>query len=133
MTSTFSPDGQAGTHVQVLVAGMGPTGMVAALALAQRGIPVTILEAGAELAEESRASTFHPPSLEMLDDLGILAEVEALGLPAPRFQYRDKSGAILADLKLEALSDDTRFPYRLQCEQNRLTEVILASWPTTRM
>ncbi|MER2138352.1 MAG: FAD-dependent monooxygenase, partial [Arthrobacter sp.] len=58
--------------------------------------------------------------------LGILAEVEALGLPAPRFQYRDKSGAILADLKLEALSDDTRFPYRLQCEQNRLTEVILA-------
>ena len=126
MTSTFSPDGQAGTHVQVLVAGMGPTGMVAALALAQRGIPVTVLEAGAELAEESRASTFHPPSLEMLDDLGILADVEALGLPAPRFQYRDKSGAILADLKLEALSDDTRFPYRLQCEQNRLTEVILA-------
>ena len=126
MKSTFSPDGQAGTHVKVLVAGMGPTGMVAALALAQRGIPVTVLEAGAELAEESRASTFHPPSLEMLDDLGILAEVEALGLPAPRFQYRDKSGAILADLKLEALSDDTRFPYRLQCEQNRLTEVILA-------
>ena len=126
MKSTFSPDGQAGTHVKVLVAGMGPTGMVAALALAQRGIPVTVLEAGAELAEESRASTFHPPSLEMLDDLGILAEVEALGLPAPRFQYRDKAGAILADLKLEALSEDTRFPYRLQCEQNRLTEVILA-------
>ena len=126
MTSTFSPDGQAGTHVQVLVAGMGPTGMVAALALAQRGIPVTVLEAGAELAEESRASTFHPPSLEMLDDLGILADVEALGLPAPRFQYRDKAGAILADLKLDALSEDTRFPYRLQCEQNRLTEVILA-------
>ncbi|MEB7447667.1 FAD-dependent monooxygenase [Arthrobacter koreensis] len=126
MTGTFSPDSQAGTHVQVLVAGMGPTGMVAALALAQRGIPVTVLEAGTDLAEESRASTFHPPSLEMLDDLGILAEVEALGLPAPRFQYRDKSGAILADLLLEALSDDTRFPYRLQCEQNRLTEVILA-------
>ncbi|MFZ3451714.1 FAD-dependent monooxygenase [Arthrobacter sp. 7Tela_A1] len=126
MSTALTPDGPAGTRVPVLVAGMGPTGMVAALALARRGIPVTVLEAGAELAEESRASTFHPPSLEMLADLGILADVEARGLVAPRFQYRDKSGAVLADLHLDALSDDTRFPYRLQCEQNKLTEVILA-------
>ena len=34
------------------------------------GVPVTVFEAGAVLSEESRASTFHPPTLDMLDSLG---------------------------------------------------------------
>src|SRR6478752_4771787 len=54
----------------VIVAGAGPVGMTAALLLARGGVRVTVLEAGESLAGESRASTFHPPSLEMLDELG---------------------------------------------------------------
>ena len=45
--------------------------MVAALRLAQAGVPVLVLEAGADLAMDSKASTFHIPSLELLDTLGI--------------------------------------------------------------
>ena len=117
-------------HSSVLVAGMGPAGMVAALAIAQQGIDVTVIEAGPGLAAESRASTFHPSSLEILDALGVGAELHERGLVAANFQYRDRSGAVLADLDLSALADDTAFPYRLQSEQNNLTEIILARLQT---
>ena len=55
---------------RVLIAGAGPVGLVAAANLVSHGIPVTVVEAGAALSEESRASTFHPPTLDMLDRLG---------------------------------------------------------------
>ena len=55
---------------RVLVAGAGPVGLVAATHLARSGVPVTVFEQGAGLSEESRASTFHPPTLDMLDALG---------------------------------------------------------------
>ena len=60
---------------RVLIAGAGPVGLVAAAALARRNVPVTVLEASASLSEESRASTFHPPTLDMLerqDRLGVV-------------------------------------------------------------
>jgi 2-methylisocitrate lyase-like PEP mutase family enzyme/2-polyprenyl-6-methoxyphenol hydroxylase-like FAD-dependent oxidoreductase len=128
--STMTIPATPTSHSTVIVAGMGPSGMVAALALAQQGVEVTVLEAGAGLAEESRASTFHPSSLEILDALGVGEELHARGLVAQNFQYRDRSGAILADLDLAVLADDTAFPYRLQSEQNNLTEIILARLET---
>ena len=54
----------------VVVVGAGPVGMCAATALVQLGVPVLVLEAGHQLSAESRASTFHPPSLELLDTIG---------------------------------------------------------------
>ena len=56
---------------RVLIAGAGPVGLAAAANLVRRGVPVTVLEAGSDLSTESRASTFHPPTLDMLDDLGV--------------------------------------------------------------
>lgn len=111
------------THV--VVAGAGPVGMTAALLMARGGVQVTVLEAGESLAGESRASTFHPPSLEMLDDLGVLEPLMERGLVSTGFQYRDRRTGPIADLDLGVLSEDTRFPFRVQLEQSKLTPIIL--------
>ena len=60
----------------VIIAGAGPVGMVAALKLAQNGVNVTVLEKGKTFPRDLRASTFHPPTLEMLDELGMTDELK---------------------------------------------------------
>jgi 2-polyprenyl-6-methoxyphenol hydroxylase-like FAD-dependent oxidoreductase len=111
---------------QVLIAGAGPVGLVAAANLARHGIPVTVLEAGPDLSDESRASTFHPPTLDMLDDLGVTQPLIAQGLLAPKFQYRSKQHGLIAQFDFAGIADVTRHPFRLQCEQSKLTRILLA-------
>ena len=67
---------------QVVVAGAGPVGTVMATLLARAGIDTVLLEAGPTCAEDLRASTFHPPTLEMLDQIGITPTLLELGLKA---------------------------------------------------
>ncbi|GAB2921607.1 NAD(P)/FAD-dependent oxidoreductase [Micromonospora polyrhachis] len=122
--------------MHVLIAGAGPVGLTAALALARRGCEVTVLEAGEQLAAESRASTFHPPTLEMLDALGVGPDLLARGLVAPTFAYRDRREGLIAELDLTVLAGDTPYPYRVQCEQSKLTQILLAHLarqPTARV
>jgi 3-(3-hydroxy-phenyl)propionate hydroxylase len=109
---------------EVFIAGAGPIGLTAAANLVERGVPVTVLEAGPGLSEESRASTFHPPTLDMLDRLGAAKPLIAQGLVAPVFQYRTKRHGILAQFDFAAIADATRHPYRVQCEQSRLTRIL---------
>ena len=79
---------------RVFIAGAGPVGLVAAANLVRNGVPVTVFEAGRDLSEESRASTFHPPTLDMLDRLGAAKPLISQGLVAPAFQYRSKQGGV---------------------------------------
>jgi 3-(3-hydroxy-phenyl)propionate hydroxylase len=109
----------------VLVAGAGPVGLVAANVLADAGVPVTVLEAEAALPENLRASTFQPPTLDMLARFGATERLVAMGRTAPRLQYRDRRGWI-AELDFGVIADETRHPYRVQCEQYRLNQVLAA-------
>ncbi len=109
---------------RVLIAGAGPVGLVAAARLVRRGIPVTVFEASAELSEESRASTFHPPTLDMLADLGAANDLIKQGLIAPKFQYRSKRDGVIAEFDFAAIADLTAHPYRVQAEQFKLTRIL---------
>ena len=109
---------------RVLIAGAGPVGLVAAANLMRGGVPVTVFEAGPDLSEESRASTFHPPTLDMLDRLGAARPLIAQGLTAPAFQYRSRRRGVLAQFDFGAIADVTAHPYRVQCEQSKLTRIL---------
>lgn len=109
----------------VIVAGAGPVGMTAAADLVRQGIPVLVLEKNATLSLESRASTFHPSTLDMLDDLGFAKTLIAEGLIAPKVQYGSMIDGELGTFDFADISDLTRHPYRLQAEQFKLTRIIL--------
>ena len=111
--------------VPVIIAGAGPVGMIAAADLVRQGIPVIVLEKSHSLSLESRASTFHPPTLDMLDDLGFAKPLIEQGLKAPRVQYGSTNEGELGVFDFSAIADLTRHPFRLQAEQFKLTRIIL--------
>lgn len=114
------------THeTEVLVAGLGPVGATAALSLASKGINVTAIEPLANNATDLRASTFHAPSLEILDDLGASETLLSQGLKAPIYQYRDRQTGEVFSFDMTEIADRTRFPFRIQCEQHRVTAEII--------
>lgn len=107
-------------HDRIIVVGGGPVGSIAALLLARNGIPVTVLERERDVVIDYRASTFHPPTLDLLEPCGATAALLAMGLIAPTMQYRDRQRGRIAEFDLSLLKDDTGHPYRLQCEQFKL-------------
>ena len=111
-------------NAEVLIAGAGPVGCAAALALARAGISVILLEGCESLPLELRASTFHPPTLDLLDELDLTQRLIPLGLITRDYQYRDRSTGEAAVFDLGILAGDTGHPYRLQCEQYKMTQVV---------
>jgi 3-(3-hydroxy-phenyl)propionate hydroxylase len=67
-----SPDQDAAQPARrpVVVVGAGPTGLCAAIDLAQHGIPVVVLDENDKVSSGSRAICFAKRSLEILDRLG---------------------------------------------------------------
>jgi 3-(3-hydroxy-phenyl)propionate hydroxylase len=110
--------------MRVLVIGAGPVGVVAAYRLVRAGIDVTLIEAQSECQEDMRASTLHPPSLQMLDELGVFEALDAQGLRAPIYHYRNRTTNEVLAFDLTELADVTPFPYRLQCEQFKLSRLL---------
>ncbi|WP_347038042.1 NAD(P)/FAD-dependent oxidoreductase [Glutamicibacter halophytocola] len=110
----------------IIVIGAGPVGSFTALAAAQAGYKVHLLEASNEVNTDPRAATFHPSTLEMLDSLGIMDEFIALGLVARYFDYWDKPARKrVAQMDHQVLEGETRFPFVVQTEQHKLANLIL--------
>jgi 3-(3-hydroxy-phenyl)propionate hydroxylase len=115
----------------VLIAGAGPVGLAAASVLAEAGIDATVLEAEARLPENLRASTFQPPTLDLLARFGATQKLIDMGRIARKVQYRDRAGWV-AELDFGVLDGDTQHPFRVQCEQYKLNQVLAARLPDVR-
>jgi 3-(3-hydroxy-phenyl)propionate hydroxylase len=108
----------------VAIIGAGPTGLVAALSLGLAGVPVVVLESEAALTHDLRAGSYHPPTVEMLDALGVAGAMHETGIRVPVWQVRDRVAGVVAAFDLGLLAGETRFPYRLHLEQHRLTPIL---------
>lgn len=109
-------------HAKILIVGAGPTGLALSIALRQAGIDHLIvdrLEAG---LNTSRAAVIHAHTLEMLEPLGVVDELERRGRRLQHFSVRDGDHALLR-LSFDRLP--TRFNHILMIPQQD-TEAVLA-------
>ena len=105
----------------VVVVGAGPVGVVAAIAAAQKGFKVTLLESTKEVDHNPRAATTHPSTLEFIDQVGLIDEFIEQGLVARYFQFWDRDTKTrVAQFDHDLLKDETKFPFVVQTEQHKL-------------
>lgn len=109
----------------VVIVGAGPAGLSAALFLNDQGIPVTVIERHQSPFKDPRAATFHPPTMEMFEASGVTDELHRRGIVARTWQSWERAGGLIAEFDLAILQGETNFPYRLQCEQHKLVDILL--------
>lgn len=111
---------------RVLIVGAGPVGSVLALALRQADIKVLLIEKLPRPEHDCRAASCHPPTIAMLDRLGLLEAGLDQGLVSPVFHYLDRlSGELVGRFDLGAMRKPPVHPYVLQWEQWKIAETIL--------
>ncbi len=110
----------------VLIAGAGPVGLTAALGLARLGVRVEVFEKRPTPNLTSKGSTFHPPTLEILDELGVVDKALRNGERASAIDYYDR-GRRVARLEMSLIADLTRYPFRIQYEQADVTVDMFAA------
>ena len=82
-------------NTDVLIVGAGPTGLALATALQQAGVDHLIIDGLPAGANTSRAAVIHAHTLEMLEPLGVVEELEAEGLTLGRFTLRDRDAPLI--------------------------------------
>ncbi|MFM7567552.1 MAG: FAD-dependent oxidoreductase [Betaproteobacteria bacterium] len=107
-----------------LIVGAGPVGLVLAWRLVRAGHAVRVFERAPRLEPMLRSSTFHPPTLDLLDEDGIGAALHAAGRKTPTWQIRLHETGERAEFDLAAIADSTRHPWRLQCDQSVLVNTL---------
>lgn len=112
------------TTTTCCIVGGGPGGAVLALALARRGIPVTLLEAHMDFDRAFRGDVIYPSTLTILEELGLIERVLQLH-HTKRSQIIYEMGEmsmVMADLS----HLKTRYPFIAMINQAELLELIIA-------
>ena len=114
------------TDTDVLVVGAGPTGLMAGLVLARRGVPAVVVDRKAGPTRESRALAVQARTMEVYDQLGLADEVVAGSYRATRIQV-GPGGELLGFGFEQAQRGATRYPGLHVFEQSRNEELLSAA------
>jgi len=106
---------------EVLIAGAGPTGLTAALALAQKGVKARLIDKRPTAITTSNALGIQPRTLEMWKEMGLVKEALALGHPIKGVMIGTPRRALI---KLSVEKLPTPYPFILILPQAK-TERLL--------
>ena len=111
-----------GSHkTEVLVAGAGPVGLFAAIALQERGVRVAIYDQDSRMASRSYALALHPSSLAMLDEIGLAQRLISLGTKVETIGFYEGRNR---EVELDYRKLEGSFPFLLVVPQNVLEHVL---------
>ena len=113
----------ADAATKVLIVGAGPTGLALACRLATAGVDHILIDSQAEGANTSRAAVVHARTLEVLEEVGVAAELAGKGLHIRRMDIYD-GDRLLAHLGFGDLQ--SAYPYGLAISQVETEAVLLA-------
>lgn len=107
----------------IVVIGAGPVGYTAALAVAQHGVPVVLIEADDSVCVGSRAICISRRSLEILERVGAADEFLRVGLPwtGGRSFYRDQE---VLHFKMPQ-DENQKLPPMINLAQYQMEQILL--------
>ena len=111
-------------QVDIMIVGAGPVGLALAAELRHKGVDALIIDKTPDAAQTSRACVIHARTLEVLEPLGVTAQLLAEGVKVPIFRIRDRDRALVT---IDFSEIDSAYPFTLMYPQDRTERVLLAA------
>ncbi len=112
----------AAERTEVVIVGAGPTGLTAAVRLAELGVPHVVLDSALAPTRTSNAALVHAATIELLAALGLGEELVRAGRQVHRIGMADR-GRPLVRVGLTGLP--SRYPFALGVPQSTTEQLLL--------
>lgn len=109
----------------VLIIGAGPVGLLTALALAQTGAQVTLIETDAEVSDAPRAAIYFSSTMRILAELGVLEAVDAESVRGRCLSNHFPEFGEKFDIDIGCMSGIT-YDYQLHAGQDVVARITMA-------
>jgi 3-(3-hydroxy-phenyl)propionate hydroxylase len=97
--------------------------VVTALNLCRAGLPVTVLESGDTVCRDMRAPAFHAPTIDMLEDIGLLEKLLPVASIERVMRFSDRGLGKTIAFDMGVLGRRYRHPYDMLVGQQWLTRM----------